>query len=109
MSTTDRSAAPNHLPTQIRADADVFALWEQGHAPDDIYAAVAADGAFSLAEVLAAADVVLELKDLLARERDSAAANAGKVAHLESQLGGFDALYRRILDASRRQGQVARH
>ena len=90
-----------------RTDVDVFARWEQGYRPDDIYAEVAADGIFSTIEVLAAADVVLELKDLIAKE-SSGAANPKRLTELEGQLGGFDALYRRILDASRRPGRVVR-
>ncbi|MEK7705058.1 MAG: hypothetical protein AAB426_08875 [Myxococcota bacterium] len=90
-----------------RHDADVFTLWEQGTSAEAIYTAVAADGEFSLAELLAAADVVLEIKDLIAKEQ-SGKHDARHMAKLQSQLTSFHALYRRILRASKDRDQLAR-
>lgn len=102
----ERSMTVDLAQRKKRNDADVFAMWEKGISAEAVYRAVAADGDFSLAEVLAAADVVLELKDLIAQEK-AGKNDARKLVKLQDQLKNFDALYRRILKKSREPGQLA--
>lgn len=95
-----RSPPPESKPLGSRKDADVFGMWERGVPAEEVYRAVAEDGEFSPAEVLGAADVVLELKDLIAKEQ-AGGKDPKRLAKLRKELKAFDAVLHCVLRNSR--------
>lgn len=81
-------------------DADVFSLWESGIDALKVEQAVMQDKQITTAEILGAADVVLELKHQLKEEQGKATVNEPQLMRLNRQIDSFDKLFHRLLNAN---------